>query len=104
MRTDVITFFTVFQKLCLFSAIIFIGMVESRETSESEPSNLCAMIIRIKPQETMPSSFKIEDWSISLFCLSCLRALPDIHRGASQAKEGRKTKKGIYWRQLIVIA
>ena len=58
----------------LFScyAIIFVGLVESRETSESEPSTVRVMNILKKPQADTLSSFSIELWPISP-----IRLLPD---------------------------
>ena len=58
-----------FQKLFSCSAIIFVGLVESRGTSESEPSTFRVMNIPQKPQAAMPSSFNIEVRPISVFCL-----------------------------------
>ena len=48
-----ITFFLCVQKLFSCSAIIFLGFVESRETSESESSTFRGMTIPNKPQAVM---------------------------------------------------
>ena len=47
------------------SAIIFVGLVESHQTSKSEPSNFRVMNNPIKPQVAIPSSFNIEVRPIS---------------------------------------
>ena len=57
------------QKLFFSSAIIFISLVESPETYESEPSTSRVMNIRNKPQAAIPSSCRMTD---EPFCLSRL--------------------------------
>ena len=54
------------------TTIIFVGLVESRGTSESEPSTFRVINIPKKPQAAMPSSFKMEVTQISPFCLPSL--------------------------------
>ena len=54
----------------MFPTIIFVGWVESREFSESEPSTFCVMNIRKKPQAAMQSSFNIEVGPVRPFRLS----------------------------------
>ena len=61
--------FRSFQKLFSCSAIIFVGLVESRETSESDPSTSRVMNIPDKLQAAMPSSFNIEVRPINPFRL-----------------------------------
>ena len=58
-----------FQKLFSCSAVIFVGLVESRETSESKPSTFRVMNIAKKPLAAMPSSFNTEVRPISPFRL-----------------------------------
>ena len=59
--------FIVFQKIFFCSAIIFVGLVESCETSESGSSTFCVMNIHKKPQAAMPLTFNIEGGPISPF-------------------------------------
>ena len=58
-------FFIVFPKLFPCSVIIFVSLVESRETSESEPSIFRVMNFPKKPP--MPSSFITEALPVSPF-------------------------------------
>ena len=62
-----------FQKLFSCLAIIFVGLVESRETSESERSTFRVMNIPKKQQAAMLSSFNIKVRPISPLCLLRLR-------------------------------
>ena len=48
------------NKLFSCSVIFFVGLVESRESFESEPSTFCVMNIRKTPQAAMLSSFSTE--------------------------------------------
>ena len=57
----------------LSSTIIFAGLVESRETSDSESSTFHVMIIPKKRQAAMPSLLNIEVRPVSLFYLQPLR-------------------------------
>ena len=65
-----------FKKLFFCSAIIFVGLIESRETFESEPCTFSVMNIPKKPQAAMPSSFKMEFslmfFGSLVFCVSNL--------------------------------
>ena len=61
------------KKIISSSAIIFIGFVESRGSSDSEPSTFCVMKIPNKSQAGTPSSFKMEVKHISQFRLPRLR-------------------------------
>ena len=54
--------------------IIFVGLVESHETSESELSTFWVIDIPKKPQAVMPSSFNTEVRPISPFRLLRLRS------------------------------
>ena len=56
-----------------YSLILFVGLAESSETSESEPSNFRVMNIPEKPQTAVLSSLNNEVWSDSPFCLPCLQ-------------------------------
>ena len=62
------TFSKVFQKLSSCSTIIFVGLVEPSETSESELSTFCVINFPEKPQPAMPSSFNTEVESENLSC------------------------------------
>ena len=53
--------------------IVFVGLIESHETSESEANNFLVMNIPKKPQTAMPSSFYIEVRRIRPFYFPHLR-------------------------------
>ena len=61
------------KKLFSYSLILFVGLAESSETSESEPSNFRVMNIPKKPQRAVLSSLNNEVWSDSPFRLPCLQ-------------------------------
>ena len=62
-----------FKKLFFSSAIIFVGLFVSRETSESEPGTFHVMNIHTEQQAAMPSSFNSKVRPISPFRLQPLQ-------------------------------
>ena len=65
-----ITFSQSFQKSFSCSAIVFVSLVESQETSESEPGTFRVTNIPRKSQAAMPLSLKMKVKQISPFLAS----------------------------------
>ena len=63
INSKVITSFN--NELLSRSTIIFVGLVESIKTSDSEPSTFRVMNIPKKPQAAISSSFDTDNWAVS---------------------------------------
>ena len=86
-------FTTSFQKLLSCSAIVFIGLAESRETSES---TFHVRNTHNKPQAAIPSTFKMEVKQISPFYILQLRRSLTSNQSDRQQNQKQANKRNCF--------